>query len=1432
MLLGFSWLHAQLSGTFNITGNPTPGPGEFTTIQQAFTALMSQGVGAGGVTFVVQESWRTTNSSTGRDAEPPTIQLSTYPGAGPGNPVTLTFSGLADTVYFAKSPDESAGDRFIFRFTGSIKYFTLDGAGKLILKSTTSSTTSGTRTGLIGFVSVGTTTPLDIDAITIRNVIMHGRDRDNTFAGVYIGQDGSLTTGTVSASSNIGGPVGITIQSCTIDSVSRPILVAGRRANTQNIQVLNNELGHPTDTAGWCAVSGIGAIHIRGTVGVSVRGNVVHPERSTNSNVAGIRLDSCEAALVERNWIKGVVYIGTFGLGAYGIALNLPDSYISPNPQTTVVNNMIAGIYADGDRRILGEGRWVISGIFVTAPSAVTNAQVSLIHNSINLFDDPVLSLPANLLNSYVGASSGITLGPNIRGGVVIDGNLIQNKLSPRQRSGGNQAAYGILIYHSSLASSIINYQCYRINANPANNYIGCLGNPATAADNYATLSAWQTAISGEANSVDHAPAGDVPFLSNIDLHLDPSAPSLAINAGNSAYNGASDFDGQTRPLPINPPGGPGSVNNPPDPGTAPDIGADELDGTPYSCPSSLQAPEIVVTNTYPPLAGSDYVWGQQVEIDTTGTNSPTPSGNLELIYSLDGGVTWTTAASITSFPVIFTLPPLNPPTYTAPMRIAVRAWAPGFCNLTADTSNNPVSINLTDRPGNRAADPITINLASSGPRVWTATISDSTNGLGLSNEYTGLPRAQASRDLFFLIQLPACLDSLDISLCGSTGTLTDSYIHLINATVGDTIDSDDGCSTGFLSRIVAIGTLNANTRNASALSRPDPTRDSLLLVQGHTLYLVVEGYGTATGTFTVNITGYESSVPASLQAPDIVVTGTPLAGSNYLWGQQVQIDTTGTNSPTASGALNVIYSLDGGNTWTLGPRVSGFPATITLPSLTPPTYTGTLKIAVIATTPAFCGLTPDTSKNPVSIILTDRPGNRADNAITINLDPDPSSPGIWRATIPDSTDGLATSNEHDVATGARWGSASRDLFFVLTLPECLDSLVLNTCSGNTNFDTRIHFINATTNDTITNDDQGSSCTSAGGSVNPNWLSQLVVFGLPNALQVTQTIRDDIGYAGSAKVVRDTALLVSGNTLYIVVEGSLSTNQGKFELTITGYKLRPSSISVSGAPTSPAVCINSSPITLTATSGATTYIWKVNGTPQANANTATFNFSPTSEGTFNITATAIYNPNGDPDCPTASDSVDSQQPVTITVEDTARAQIADANDREVSGQTLTFTAGSNVTLKVKSTQASGNTYFWDRYNGIPPSGTPTTSTGNTLTINNISAGSYTVILKAVRGVGACDTTRDTVYLDVTTGLRTDAGTFSIFPNPNTGAFTIVAPAMDTYRVQVLDVAGRLVAEDAFMGSTYQMRLSLPAGVYQIRLVAGDKTQIGRLIITE
>jgi len=1127
MLLGFSWLHAQLGGTYNITGISDPSNGQFATIQEAFDSLMSQGVDPPGVTFKVQNSW--VGSPTGQDAEPNTIQLSTYNGAASDAPVTLTFEDLSSRVYF-----DSPG-QFIFRFTGSVKYFTLDGAGNLILRSIAM---GGTSTGLIGFVS-SFSQDLDIDAITIKNVVMQGSGRDYTFVGVYIG-DASWGLGeSVTPGSSIGANEGITIQGCTIDLVSRPILVAGRRANTRNIRVIQDTLGDPTNSTAWAADDNIGAVHLRGVQYPIVQGCVVHGETnySSNHSVAGIRLDSCENFTITQNWVYNIQYFGllgqTRGYGSYGIYIALPSTFIGSPVNNVVSHNMLAGLSGDGD--VVSFPSYIPAGIFVEATSgSISNARLALIHNSIHLFgsNDP------GFFARYTGSSAGIAISARVQGGVKIDGNLIQNTFNAI----GSDTAYGLVIAADNPSGFDINYNQYYLGGSAFRKVYARIGT-----NSFSTFSDWQNStISPDANGRVHEP-GPVPFVNNTDLHLNPREQSSAINAGNPAYNGAVDFDGEERP-----------IGGGPDPGDAPDVGADELAGTPILCPSSLQAPEIELTTTYPPLADPDnnkYLWGQRVEIKRT-SSSPDPNGDLSIIYSLDG--------------------------------------------------------------------------------------------------------------------------------------------------------------------------------------RP----------------------------------------------------------------------------------------------WTLVQSVSSFPVTITLPSLTPGNYTGTLKIAVVATAPTSCGLTPDTSNNPVSINLSDRPGSRLANAIPIRLNP--SGSGTWTATISDSTNGLATSDEYNFSTGAPWWSPSRDLFFVLTLPECLDSLVLNTCSENTNFDTRIHFINASTNDTITSDDQGNICTSAGGSVSPRLLSKMVVLGLPNALRVTQTSVNDIGIdaLSSSKVVRDTALLVRGNTIYIVVEGGSSPvyYEGKFELTITGYKLRPSSISVS-APTS-RVCINSSPITLTATSGATTYIWKVNGTPQANPNTATFNFSPTSEGTFNVTATAVYNPNGDLRCPTASDSVTSQ-PVTITVEDTARAEIADANNNPV-GQTLSLTAGSNVTLNVRSPQTSGNSYTWNLYNSLPPLNTPPTLTGTdpSFTISNISAGDYTVILKAVRGVGACDTTRDTVYLNVVTSLRTDAGTFSIFPNPNTGAFTIVAPAMDTYRIQVLEVAGRLVAEDTFTGITHQMRLSLPAGVYQIRLVAGDKAQVGRLIITE
>jgi len=119
-----------------------------------------------------------------------------------------------------------------------------------------------------------------------------------------------------------------------------------------------------------------------------------------------------------------------------------------------------------------------------------------------------------------------------------------------------------------------------------------------------------------------------------------------------------------------------------------------------------------------------------------------------------------------------------------------------------------------------------------------------------------------------------------------------------------------------------------------------------------------------------------------------------------------------------------------------------------------------------------------------------------------------------------------------------------------------------------------------------------------------------------------------------------------------VVEGSGPSDEGEFELIITGYKIR-RPINITGAPSGP-VCINSAPITLDATTpGARAYQWlDADDNPIPGAINATYTITPNAEGRITVKAMAILNPNDNPSCITPYDFVTSQS-VTIIVEDTA-----------------------------------------------------------------------------------------------------------------------------------------------------------------------------------
>ncbi|MCX7607328.1 MAG: hypothetical protein N2170_08725, partial [Bacteroidia bacterium] len=700
-LLGKLGWAQPLSGTYTITGVSNFASNQFATIQEAFDSLNQRGA------FNIVTIMLSPGTSWSPASEPNVITLAGY--ACTQCQVSLI---LDTTLTLAKSPGTAAGQRFVFRFGGNTQStlstvnnpgqltgFTLDGRGKFTVQSTA---TGATTTGVIGIVST-TTSPLVVSRFTIRGLRLIGNGRANTFSGIYLGPDASLLSGGLQAGSNINI---LTLSGNTIDEVNRPIHARGARSILQNLTITNNRIG-TSGAQSWAATVTIGGIHILGAQNITLSQNVITGAETTGSiyQVAGIRLDSCESFSITRNWIYGIRYVGNGGWGEYGIFINLPSSYLG-TPAQTIANNMIADILGDAWPSTAGTG--FVSGIFVTATATLANARINLYHNSIHLFGN-------NTNSSYTGGgSTAIGIGSNVTGGVNISGNILQNTLRTSQAT--DKVAYGIVFFSTSAPTSVnINYNAYRIQATGATNYIGRAGGT-----DYSTFSAWQGApFTPEANGLElFFPA---PFLSNIDLHLDPTNATRVVNAASSAFNGTQDFDGETRPLP-NP--GPG-VNG--DPGTAPDIGADELDGTPFVCPSALDADAISVTPD-PATAGQN--------ITVSVANSANLTGILSLRWSTNG-TSWTTVSVLPSqFPYTIAAP--SAPSFPTPFYVELIAGSiPGCPPLAPDTARDTIDILCPPTPtaGTLSAAPDTVlfgqavTVSAAGASAPQYTLQWSTNG-------------------------------------------------------------------------------------------------------------------------------------------------------------------------------------------------------------------------------------------------------------------------------------------------------------------------------------------------------------------------------------------------------------------------------------------------------------------------------------------------------------------------------------------------------------------------------------------------------------------------------------------------------------------------------------------------------------------------------
>ncbi|MCS6896323.1 MAG: T9SS type A sorting domain-containing protein [Bacteroidia bacterium] len=539
-LLGSVLLAQPLSGTYLVNGVNNFSTKEFATLQQAFDSLHNRGAQGGVVIRLVGGStWSAIN-------EPSTIRLRGYTCTGCQVRVEL------DTATaIAKSPSNNQTDRFLLRFSGNLKNFTLDGKDKCTLHVQTNSF----GTGVIGFVSESGY-DLKLDNVKVERLYLRGSSRNGTEVGVFIGRDAALS-----------GPSAVLVPLSSIDTlrlrqlriwaVSNGIYAAARRGIARKLFIEEDTIGTPMtnpnllDAQSWGGNLGASGIRIGGFYESHIRRCVVrNAVRNDNTVVllSGIRTDTCENIRITHNLIHGLRYIGNEGYAHHGIVAHVPTTYNLPDGEYIIANNMIADIYGDGDDdpSFLGSflrGAYYPSGIVINAFDPVSDARVKIFHNTINLFGQNPSTYPT-------GGSACITIRPRVSGGVTIQGNILQNTLlcstSPDKK------AYGIAIFHNGATNFNIGPNALYVASNAAGGDFAGL--------TFQTDHSWNSWQSLGYEAGGKWLSADIPFISDIDLHLASYPPDI-VNQGPTPLRVLDDFDGEARPLG----------------GSAPDFGADEV---------------------------------------------------------------------------------------------------------------------------------------------------------------------------------------------------------------------------------------------------------------------------------------------------------------------------------------------------------------------------------------------------------------------------------------------------------------------------------------------------------------------------------------------------------------------------------------------------------------------------------------------------------------------------------------------------------------------------------------------------------------------------------------------------------------------------------------------------------------------------------------
>lgn len=512
----------SISGTFTVGTSR----GDYTTLTAAVTDLNAK-VMTGPVTFLLIDA--------AYPSETFPIVLSPNGGSSATNTLTIR---PADGVVATISGSYASGA--LIKLNG-FDYATIDGSN------------SGGSDRSLTITNTATTAPV---AIWLASQGLGLGATNNTIKNCNLNAS-AATTATAYAIAVAGSSLGsggadndnTTLQNNAIVSSNVGIYAFGTTATSagglDNLTVTGNAFTSST------TLSPLYGVEVAYALNALVEKNTLNLTTSASTAPVGISIEtSVSNSTVSSNQILAVVTTATGGYGGRGITVGTG----ATGSNITLVNNFVAGVNGSnyssfGNSSSMGIAIGIIGN---SSTLTTTTGGVKIYHNSVDM------------AGTYTYAAACLTAGVYVGSGASaldIRNNIFMNSLSNTNTSYTSKN-YAIYSAAANTAYAPISYNDYYVSGTQG--VLGYLGSDQT------TLALLQTAFTGNAST----PGFNVDpmFTTTTNLHIPAGTSSLLESAGTGAIAVVVDIDNETRPGP------PGSIHGG---GTAPDVGADEFDGTP-----------------------------------------------------------------------------------------------------------------------------------------------------------------------------------------------------------------------------------------------------------------------------------------------------------------------------------------------------------------------------------------------------------------------------------------------------------------------------------------------------------------------------------------------------------------------------------------------------------------------------------------------------------------------------------------------------------------------------------------------------------------------------------------------------------------------------------------------------------------------------------